>query len=341
MLFLFVVICSAILLLPVTTGSAWVPSKHLSEWYKPIDLCMFNTATNFSDRMQDVAKTCNGGKKALLHCRIGGVFQKSNMCGSQWSTPLNTKEHLMMSYSEELDYPGKHILRSLFEAISSRNGTLLMLGDSQMSSFELNMDCDLINEGLQPFSFERVSEVKMSGKPSVPMRTVAGKEFTIENIKKVIEHDYQLRDYILLVINSGSHFNDEPRFINFVHKFLPQLNDLARERGDSLDVAWMETPPQHFNTSNGYWGGKSTPCVPITNRSQRADWRNFHIHDVKGRQGLGSVKILKMRDLMVDLHKEHRRGDYQDCTHYCSWPMLYLSTYQQMLNMVSKNHPSL
>jgi hypothetical protein len=67
---------------------------------------------------------------------------------------------------------------------------------------------------------------------------------------------------------------------------------------------------------------KSHCCVPITNHSHRADWRNRILRDVTARHHYHSVSILPVAEAFMPAHNMHTCGGGRvDCTHYCFWPM--------------------
>jgi len=166
----------------------------------------------------------------------------------------------------------------------------------------------------------------------------------IQVLNDTISLSLSLHSHMILVINIGVHFNTQAdkkhRYLNSpshfnttIHHVLPILHSHVVASQGRLLVIWLETLPQHYNTSNGYYGGTQTACVPIREREREKDWRNYMVYRTVRDLNLFHIHILPLRDIFVPLFAEHVSGDYIDCTHYCWSPMLHQFLFFQLLRV--------
>lgn len=151
----------------------------------------------------------------------------------------------------------------------------------------------------------------------------------------------------LIVFNIGTHYNEEAdsnhemlnsrkHFREKIPHILRLLNDLASNH-TGITMTYLETPPQHYDSSNGYFTQNQTNCVPIQNTSLEADWRNYYVYQELSSQQLENITMIPIRDLMIPLYREHFRGNYIDCTHYCYWPMIQLPIYDSLYQILKQD----
>lgn len=259
-------------------------------------------------------------------------------CGSSGAPALSSRVHLMMAPSAELDDPSRAQVTKLFHLLSARNGSLGLIGDSQMTNLQVGMECDMYFEKLHAFQFGSITKVNIKGGNPVSIQRRNKKTVELEDVHSVLNALRSI-EYTLLVVNAGTHYNNELLFRKEFEKTLPALNQIALTGGSNIDIVWVETPPQHWDTPNGYWNSVYTDCVPLKNISAKGDWRNFHVYDILKKHNLTEIKVLKLRDLFLDLYREHHRGKNSDCTHYCYWPMLYRDVYEQLIRIVMASSP--
>jgi hypothetical protein len=304
------------------------------------EICAFKSVNESSVDVKEAMRKCSG-KKQYLHCNIGGV-RFGLPCGGSGSPPLSERQHLLQSFSPNLDDPKYKVLTQLFQTLHLLNGSLFLFGDSQMTNFQLGINCDLIREGVHPYNYDALTKVHVNGGEVIVDRCNGG-QIEFDSVETTIAKLLKLSDYVLVVLNTGTHHNSRVNYDNVINALFPKLNDLALLHKSSVDIVWMETPPQHFNSTNGYWEGRHSKCEPIANTSVELDWRNYDVDMMMARKKITTIKILRVRDIMIDLWREHHRGDMVDCTHYCYWPMLYRPMYRQLLDILNarKRHNKL
>ena len=96
-------------------------------------------------------------------------------------------------------------------------------------------------------------------------------------------------------------------------------------------------PPQEFWTAASRSPEKHSCCIPITNYSQHADWRNRIVHAVTARHCFRMVSILPVAEAFKPAHNMHTcGGDRVDCTHYCFWPMQLQFEWHTLAKVVQK-----
>jgi hypothetical protein len=259
----------------------WILSNHLSEWYEPWELCLF-THSNITDPklLRDWCWHHYLGhpihqKPTFGQCRIGGARFGRN-CATK-NRPYSNKIYLQMSWNQELDDPSLRPLNPFGHLLLQLNGTLVTFGDSQMKSFELGLECEI--EKGRSVSFHRTNFPLHIAKTTSFLEP----NITREKLTDLMTEIYSQFDYLFLIINFGVHYNkraDEAHsyrnsqddYMKNIEIALPWLNNLVRrvregegegegegeengkrKRRKRLTIVWMETFPQHFNTTNGYY----------------------------------------------------------------------------------------
>lgn len=270
---------------------------------------------NSSDNFKIMGAKCNDGKKVYIHCAVGGS-RFGMPCGGNGAPSLADRPHLQRYFPPNVDDREDKLLFKLFKKIAELKGAMYLIGDSQMTNLQLGMDCDTIIDGLRDFSFESVSYMNVPGhNHTVDIARFNGPGLDDKTaFKTAFEKQLQYllkpkatdgtstggagHEYVLIIINFGTHYNVRERYNLALQDLLPYLNQVVLTHNGAVDIFWMETPPQHFNTPNGYWGGSKSKCVPIQNRTQEADWRNYDVAEILRVQPKDSqmrgVQILKV-----------------------------------------------
>lgn len=322
-------------------------SSNLSHWYPDWELCAVrnNTARDIHS-WKAVVKSCTDAPGRWAHiCFAGGTF-KRHFC----HFGRNLSDFVLMSYDSDVD--NNYYQLKLVDELSKLQGSIYFDGDSQMTNLKHAFYCDLYRHGLQSLQW---SKNPLDFKYNGHMVSVLGTATTDDDIQTGLQLvvkrvNATLADgttkHMLVIANIGTHynvFNGSKSVENFQQKLdivLPFWNGLGnlfpRHR---LDVAWMETPPQHFDSENGYYNNELTKCVPIVDPSPTKDWRNRMVRESIQRLKLHNITIVSTRHL-VDLHSEHCGGDHTDCTHYSYWPMLNQPIYRDLYNIVKRKNKS-
>lgn len=157
---------------------------------------------------------------------------------------------------------------------------------------------------------------------------------------------------IVVVINMGLHYVDNPvkdftpsdyesqmtMVLSYLHHFvIDNTISVSEEASEKrIRIFWRETSAQHFPTPNGYWPGQRyshtmrLQCEPVRDTSPSADWRNRIIEKIVRTRSLFNIHIIKFYDVTLPLFSEHPNGGLKDCTHFCWYPMLYQSIFNDM-----------
>lgn len=320
-------------------NDSWIVSKYLDQWYEPWEACLF-TKSNITDPklLRDWCwKQIGKGPKPFYGlCKIGGARFGKNCATS--SLPYSEKLYMQMSYNEELDDPSVKILGKFGKLLQEMNGTFIPFGDSQMKGFELGVDCE-ISKHRASFHISRLVGPGSGNLFISPTETIKYLTNMISNTSLQFAH-------IFLLVNFGVHYNLEAdldiphqnknsrkHFQHNVAIALKWLNELGRDK--KITVAWIETYPQHYNTTNGYFSPSVAPiCTAATaNNSSALDWRNTIVKDYIQKRNMKNIHYVYSRDIFLPLAKEHHNQD--DCTHYCYWPMLYQPIYDQLYHILA------
>lgn len=343
--------CFFVLLLVVhlsVTGAEWSPSSNLSMWYPDWEICTIrnNTAMNIHEWRIVANQYCNSTIGKNHHCFAGGEYQ-SRYCHT--GRPLSS--YILSSFDADTD--STNYMLKLIHAMKERDGAMYLDGDSQMTNLRQGMYCDLYRQNLQTFhwgkelqSFELDGhKISFSGSAKTDMNFDWNATKTMEMIVAGMASQFASgHKYLLLVIGLGTHYNiwqrGQTRYREKLELMLPFWNNIPiLFPNHTVDVVFMETAPQHFNTTNGYFGRKLTKCVPLHDRSPAADWRNVMVREVIEERNLTRIHMLSTR-YMKNLYTEHCIGDYHDCTHYAWWPMLYQPMYRQLYRIVTRKRPA-
>jgi hypothetical protein len=326
-----------IFLLQWNGNQSWILSKYLNQWYEPWEVCLF-TKSNITDAraLRDWCwKEIGGkGKPSPGMCKIGGGhFIRS--CATA-GLPFSEKLYLQMSYNEELDDPSYRVLEKFGNLLQEMNGTFFSFGDSQMRGFQLGVDCEM-SSNRASFNLTRAP------KNVLHFNLFLSPNATINSLTNFISNELLQYDHVFFLVNFGVHYNihgDKAHhnlnsFSHFQHNVplaLKWLNELGSSK--NITVAWIETYPQHFNTSNGYFSPSvSRECTVIQNTSRALDWRNKIVEDSIKELRLTNIHYVYSRDIFLPLANEHLNAG--DCTHYCHSPMLYQPIYEQLYQILA------
>jgi hypothetical protein len=326
-------------LLQLQGNQGWILSKHLNQWYEPWEVCLF-TKSNITDPKllrdwcwKEIGKG-KGPKPFYGLCKIGGARFGKNCATAD--LPYSEKLYLRMSYNEELDDPSVKILGKFGKLLREMNGTFFLFGDSQMKGFELGVDCEM--------SKHRASlNITRAPPETIALNSFLSPNATIHYLTNMISNIFLQYDHLFFFVNFGVHYNvrgdnshhNRNSISHFRHNVpiaLKWLNELGSHK--NITVAWIESYPQHFNTTNGYFSSSVAPiCTAIENTSRALDWRNTIVEDHIKEHKLTNIHYVYSRDIFLPLVNEHHNKG--DCTHYCYSPMLYQPIYEQLYHILA------
>jgi hypothetical protein len=163
----------------------------------------------------------------------------------------------------------------------------------------------------------------------------------VEKAKKLVAELYRAGcNGIVTISNAGLHLNEQKEGRDHFRKILTFLGDLAKDEKNT--VIWRETSAQHFpSTPYGMYDltqkEKITHCKP--HQVAGEDWRVTQVKEV--------WKELKIKDItyipfykatlpLYNMHPDafHSANKSVDCTHYCTWPMLWQPIWQGLADAV-------
>jgi hypothetical protein len=342
-------------------------TNHVNEWYQPWEQCVFKDTNELNPI--DLLQRCQEkfGKDSMnftdYKCRIGGErFQYSCALDGPPPTPGYHLRPYLLKSLRGFDHPSKFYLRDFMLTLLKLNGNLLVFGDSQVQSLCRAMTCELARTKNSPDPpQERPTGAIFNDTTVVPMQCLNHNNLLdidndLNSIRETILQSFHLYNFTFVIINVGTHYNEiadeihqnknsRSHFKQHILRLLPMLNSLALQHPPhsshnypyathSLQISWLETPLQHYDTPNGYFNGNLTDCVPLKDTSLRSDWRNYEVYSSLSALNISTISIIPLRDLLIPLYREHHRGNGVDCTHYCYWPMLYQSVYKRMLDIL-------
>jgi hypothetical protein len=169
------------------------------------------------------------------------------------------------------------------------------------------------------------------------------------HLKKSIDSFLEKYDSLMIFMNVGlhyvsnpiAHFSRKDYSIQITEAFQYLDNIVKINKGKkNIRVIWRETSAQHFPTYNGYWPGlkyakdMDVKCIPITNTSDDADWRNKDANKII-RDNKYHINIAPFFNHTLPLYNMHVNGHLRDCTHLCWTPMLYQSLFHYMADAMT------
>ena len=153
----------------------------------------------------------------------------------------------------------------------------------------------------------------------------------------------------MVVANTGIWYNNETVYevevaelLQWLHTEVGAIISSSNATSGKNLAIFLESFPQHIPTpksSRGVLGSKiyysvapsvknineainKSCCVPISNFSLKADWRNNIVHNLITSGNYGSVSLLPIANAFKQAHNMHTCGTEKvDCTHYCHWPL--------------------
>jgi len=231
----------------------------------------------------------------------------------------------------------------------SEDGVALFIGDSQMDGIINAIHCDLE----RTYNATAYRAVDGPTEQDILSRIVGSRNLGIFDgdatalIMQKVELLLSQYKLVLLVLNTGVHFNlhgdtkhlhmnSAANLSTYLEKILPAVNYLSETTAlpKRFHVAWLETMPQHFDSSNGYFL-KPSKCVPLRDQMGYGDWRNRAVREIINQWNLTHIHVLNVWELLKPLHREHFKGDFIDCTHYCWTPMLWQPLFKQVVEWLS------
>jgi hypothetical protein len=357
-------VCACITLIsiisPVIAAEVWKATEFKRQWYHDWEICIHEEKSlSDTNLLLQSCKEKHGAPTASFRCHIGGERNGVDWPCAGNDSPLYHERPHLMEVIDGFDDPTSPYLVDFFNYLSRRNGVFGVIGDSQMRDFIVGIICELqrinilTNEqcdslgdrsGVADCSFpinNKMAHIKtlLRNRPYFLNATTSIEQLNDE-LASLRENGHER---VFILVNIGTHYglkgdrnhgfvNSRQHFWEMLQQVLPYLNKLV-EADTNLSVMWMETPPQHFNTSNGYYDGsvyrdKNRRCVPLQDASEESDWRNYYVHKTIRERGLHNLQILPLRKMMIPLYREH--WGLKDCTHYCWWPMLHQVAYSRM-----------
>lgn len=327
----------------VVAKAEWMLSKNLSMWYPDWEICAIQNNSAFDMKSwKHVTKYCNITTNINL-CFAGGQYQHHYCHNGR-----NLSSFVSSSYDNDVD--STNYVLKLIDEVGKRNGSIYFDGDSQMTNFRQGVYCDLYRQKLQKLDWNRELHTIDSGSKKVGFTSTVHTDISVSHnasaaFRQVENHIASRFDagfsYVLLIVGLGTHYNEgrhasegKAVYRKRLELMLPFWNSIPERFSNyTVHVAFTETPPQHWESKNGYWARAKSKCVPVRDPSPDLDWRNSILRDVVKTLDLRQISIISTRYL-IDLYSEHCLGDFNDCTHYAYWPMLYQPIYRQIYDIV-------
>lgn len=348
----------------------WIESKNLNEWYQPWEICVLedkveNSPIDLMYKCKEKYGNDSDINSINYRCRVGGErFQYTCALDGPPQTSSYFERPYLKKSLKLYDNPTKYYLKDFMLQLKKLNGNLLIFGDSQVQSLCRSMTCELDRTHNSPDPpQERPTGAIFENNITIPIQCLNHNNLVdIDNdigfIHYTIKQSFHKFNYTFVIVNVGTHYNEVAdqvhqwknshiHFKQHLLKLFPVLKALQDQypypplppplSQSSAHISWLETPPQHYSTYNGYFNGTLTKCQPIQNTSSILDWRNYDVYSTLSFLNITSIPIIRLRDYMIPLYREHHRGDDIDCTHYCYWPMLYQIVYKRMLDILLKH----
>lgn len=221
----------------LSSGVKWVESSHLNEWLTKFDLCLLKDSRNVS--IDIISKDCEQQVKATdsnivlppIRCRIGNTWpSRSQYCDPQ-DIPFTQRANLRNAV-EGYDDPNSKPLERFFRKLSSKNGLLLLIGDSVMQQFFSALACELEREKIwpDPSLFTNTDEaryVKFTNTDGSTSATMATVKFvpiyhlvngrydrqpnaSMHHLQHTMRRAIENHRTIVILINMGLHYVDNP-----------------------------------------------------------------------------------------------------------------------------------
>lgn len=353
----------------------WVKTKSINEWLNPFDLCLLSNSRNIS--IHEITGECekkipsDSTPLPPVRCRIGNTWPSRSSYCDPIDLPLAQRQHLQQAIYG-YDRPESKPLELFFKKLAKDRGILISVGDSVMQQYFSAMACELEREHVWKDSsqFTNTDETRYisftdldSQSPSKENSFQAAMKFyplyhlvnskydripnaPLHNFKRFITEIFQNYQTIVLLVNMGLHYIDNPEKgfskqdyfdqMKITLLYLSNLYDLFPSH--KIRIYWRETSAQHFPTPNGYWPGVRYAknlhfqCVPVEDQSPQADWRNRFIEQIIRENHLVNISIIPFYNMTLDMWSEHPNGHLRDCTHFCWSPMFHQPTFHYLNN---------
>jgi hypothetical protein len=141
-----------------------------------------------------------------------------------------------------------------------------------------------------------------------------------------------------LIFDHGLHYPPTIRdiFINETTRLLETAKDKLRL------LAWRETSAQHFQTEDGDFVGKITPCGPLnqSTKGYRANAMNTVLENLNmtmidaSEPGFRSRPLSPQQELVFLPYRQYTGNLFDlhpgECTHYCSTPYIWLPVWRTL-----------
>ncbi|RYH20751.1 hypothetical protein EON65_22520 [archaeon] len=269
-------------------------------------------------------------------------------------------------------------------AIKNRN--ILLLGDSVVNQVFQTLLCDLNsavegtvsmewqgtnpqNRRLCPYGAKHCHPIHgfvNYRTPNATIRSVVAAIYKADMIRSVLSEHKPSKDDVLLV-NFGLHYNEPHTLEASLSSLVQELYSLSQGHTVQLPhLLFMQTLPQHFPTSNGYWDNVKSPhskaCRPdipgsiddIIKRMDELDWRNkvadkiISEYNAKVKSECTSAtagaRACNLIDIIYTARPIYSQFDahigftpffwfgHADCTHYCQPSAIFDVVHMAMYN---------
>mmetsp|Transcript_9435 Transcript_9435/g.9500 ORF Transcript_9435/g.9500 Transcript_9435/m.9500 type:complete len:429 (+) Transcript_9435:70-1356(+) len=272
----------------------WIPSKNLTSWYQPWEICVLKSSDILQD-IKDTKRKCMEihGKPSdgigmrngwgAFRCRAGGLRDGRFPCRKTNDSSLRSRSHLT-SVILGYDDPSRTYVKDIFLHLALANSSLLLVGDSFTKELGQALTCEIERAALQPFSWTTViSRVHLP--PSTFSATshlshlsphthhVPLERVVFNHLKPHFTNLYDLDRHLsvrlsdpsqqglLIIFNIGVWYNDySQKYNKEIYKYhlsslLVVLNSLKkRYPNKAVGYLWTETTAQHYPHPSRYNG---------------------------------------------------------------------------------------
>lgn len=295
--------------------------------------------------------------KQSFHCRVTGGVHNGQMCREAGDTSMYERSFLRKAV-KGFDDPSYHPLHTIVNHLTDRNLSLILVGDSIIGGVSAAFNCELFREGLKDFDWSSHVNVirygfntnnsldELRGFPIALMLIREQKDPIVlkKYLTRLFAEQLTVKSGVVLLLNFGVHYNDADRQSYRTHMsnlFNSLENATVAYPSKRFIFVWLESSAQHFQggQGNGYYQLNKTQCGPIRNTSREADWRNAEVDSIL--QGAAFFeqpnvlfRVAPFRSLTEPLYDTHVRGNYEDCTHFCWSPMMYMPVFDFLLKAI-------
>ena len=293
-------LCFLLITIKGLKNNNWIESNNLNLWYQPWERCVLEDKIEIDPITLMLKCKERYGNDTNLNsnnylCRVGGErFQYTCALDGPPPTPSYSKRPFLKKSIKFYDNPNKYYLKEFMLQLKKLNGNLLIFGDSQVQSLCRSMTCELARTNNSPdLPQERPTGAIFEDNITIPIQCLNHNNLLdLDNdigfIHYSIKQSFRQFNYTFVIVNVGTHYNEiadeihqfknsHLHFKQHLLKLFPMLQHLSNihpypplptsSSPKSIHISWLETPPQHYATYNGYFNGTLTTCQPIQNTS--------------------------------------------------------------------------